>query len=537
MLKRSLSCVVLFLVATVPVLRAAEPKSEAPTLIVRVQSFEQLLDNAKYLAALANQEEPFKQFEGLIKSMVGDKGLDGFDIKRPIALYGNLGGNLIDSSAVLMLPVSDEKGVLALLERFEIKPEKGLDGVYTVKKSDKLPEDIYFRFANKHVYATGRDKAALATEKLLAPEKIFVKAETAVVAVQFNIDQIPEGLKTSALVFLEQAINEAKEKNQPGETKEEHELKVLVLDEMFERVSTVINEGSEATLSFDVDRKTNDISLDLSLKGKKGSKLATGIANLAKLKSAAAGVLTTDSAMSMATRFTLPEKFAQALAKTIEAEMKKNAEKTPDKTHRELVEKFTKAIMPTIRAGELDTAFDLRGPNKKGIYTLLVAGGVEKGSDLESTLREIVKTVPQLEDLIKLDQDKAAGTAIHAINIPDNNEKFSKIFGDSRMFLALRDDAIFLAMGEDGLAGLKTALATTPRAAHPLQFELSLGRFGKIMEKDQPAAGKVIEEVFDKKKQNDRIRVSVDGGNALNLRFKMKADIIRFMVRLNEEGK
>ena len=93
---------------------------------------------------------------------------------------------------------------------------------------DKLPEDIYFRFANKYVYATAREKAAIAKGKLIPPEKLFTKEDFGLVSVQFNIGQIPANLKREALVAIEQQILNEKDKKAKNETEVQHAIKVVL---------------------------------------------------------------------------------------------------------------------------------------------------------------------------------------------------------------------------------------------------------------------------------------------------------------------
>ena len=64
--------------------------------------------------------------------MAGDKGLEGIDTKSPFGIYGSVGADGFDSSAVGMIPVANEKAFLDLLERLNLKPEKDEGGVYTV---------------------------------------------------------------------------------------------------------------------------------------------------------------------------------------------------------------------------------------------------------------------------------------------------------------------------------------------------------------------------------------------------------------------
>src|SRR5262249_36015538 len=106
-----------------------DKKPAQPTVIVRLKSFEGVVSDLKYLAALAGREDEVKNFEGILRARIGgEKGLKGFDLKRPVGLYGTPGPNGLDSTVVLMVPLADEKEALGLLENLELKYEKGEDG-------------------------------------------------------------------------------------------------------------------------------------------------------------------------------------------------------------------------------------------------------------------------------------------------------------------------------------------------------------------------------------------------------------------------
>jgi hypothetical protein len=538
MLKRGLFALVLVAIA-VPVAKAAEEPRSKPTLVVRLQSIDKLFDHTKFLAEIVDQDETVKQFRGIVESRIGEKGLEGFDTKKPIALYGNLGGVLTDSNAVLMLPVADEKSVLALLDRFEIKTEKDDDGIYLVKKFDKLPEDIYFRFANNYIYATARDKAAIAKDKLLEPGKIFTKDDFGVVAIEFRIDQIPDGLKTAALTQIELQFSLEKDKKTPGETATQHELKGQILDSMFTQLKSVFDDGEQVTVKFDVDEKGKDIVLEANLTAKKDSRLAGDIADLGKAKSVAAAVLSANAALSGSTRLTLPKDLSKVLAAAFEEGARENIKKEQNEAARKLGQNLLETLLPTLSAGEVDFAFDLRGPSDKGTYTVLAAGGVKNGKDLEKSLRDIAKSLPEeVRARVKLDADSEGGVAIHTLDVfKDGNDDLKRVLGDGPLYLAVTKDAIFLADGPTALTDLKTALKAKPGNGVPLQFNISVARLGPLMEKDQPAAPKVIEEVFGKNKDSDKIRISVEGGQSLKAQVKIKADAARFFAKINEQGK
>ena len=118
-------------------------------------------------------------------------------------------------------------------------------------------------------------------------------------------------------------------------------------------------------------------------------------------------------------------------------------------------------MSPTLKAGELDVGFDLRGPGAKDLYTLVVGLKVQKGADVEKLLRDVAQGRPAEQKSLKLDVAKAGDVDIHQI-IPDPNqpldENVKRLIGDNPdIYFAIRDDAILLAGGPDALAALKEA--------------------------------------------------------------------------------
>src|SRR2546421_7598982 len=171
-----------------------------PTVVVRLKSFDGLLADFRYVAELVGQGEQAKQIDALIPVMAGPQGLPGIglDPKRPFAAYGVVAPNGIDSTAVVLIPTTDEKNLVGLLNRFGLPADKGDDGIYTLKLPN-VPYEIYFRFANRYAYVTARDKAALAADRLIEPAKLIPPGDTAVAAVTIRLDRVPREVKDIAL--------------------------------------------------------------------------------------------------------------------------------------------------------------------------------------------------------------------------------------------------------------------------------------------------------------------------------------------------
>src|SRR5207237_81410 len=123
MLKRRVLFLALGLVAASVPVRAADNAATSPTLIVRVRSIDSVIADFKYLTSIAGRGDEARQLDGAIKKAFPN-GFQGIDSKRPLGLYASLDadGNVQDSKGVLLLPVSDEKTFLGVLEKFNLKP-------------------------------------------------------------------------------------------------------------------------------------------------------------------------------------------------------------------------------------------------------------------------------------------------------------------------------------------------------------------------------------------------------------------------------
>src|SRR5262249_22957225 len=145
--------------------------------------------------------------------------------------YGTLGPMVIDSSFVLLVPVSDEKAFLGLFEKFDVKPEKGADDVYTMNLPG-LPVQAFVRFAHKYAYVALPDKAALTKDRLVPPAKLFAAKQTEVASARVQVDHFPDNLKQLALGQVELKLANLQDEKVEGETEAQHAFRVAVLKEV-----------------------------------------------------------------------------------------------------------------------------------------------------------------------------------------------------------------------------------------------------------------------------------------------------------------
>lgn len=535
---RMLSCLAFVgLIALPAPTHLAAAESTTPSLVIRIKSIDTLVADIQTLASLAGAEEQAKQIDGILKAKIGAKGFEGIDPKRPLGLYATLTGNLIDASAVVLVPIADEKTFLDLLERLDVKTEKSKDGVYTVATG--LPIPVYFRFANKYAYVTARDKGALEKVKLLEPAKVLPSGGTGTLSAMIRIDQIPDEIKQIALGQMELKLADAQDKEVPGETASQKQLKIAILKDISRRVAAVVKDGNVLSVQLDLDRGANELVFDATLTGKSGSKLTTDIAELGQSRSLFAGTQGSDSAMNGLLHWILPEEVRKTLDPVIDEGIQKALEKESDAAKRAGAEKLLRALTPTLKSGDLDTAFTLRGPGPNGKYGLVLGIKVKDGQAIEQTARDLIQSLPKGDQAkIKLDAETVGDIKVHRADVQkDFDAKTRELFGENPLYMAFRPDAWFFAFGEGGLEALKEVVVAKPKAGPQIQFEMALARMAPIMAKETKNADKLAADAFGAGSDKDKLRFTVEGGKTLHARFVMKTEVVKFFSQVSQSKK
>ncbi len=517
-----------FFLALPTLARAAdrqESKSDRPAVILRLASFDRLRGDFVYLAKLIGEEEKAKQIDALIKAQLGDKGLDGIDPKKPLAAYGSIGSVGIDSKAVLLLPIADKKAFVDLFtNRFDVKPDKGEDDVYTLR-IDKVPEPVYFRFAHDYVYITVRDKDALDKDKLLAPSVVLGGGGNDLFAVTVDVAQIPDNIKELALGTIENRLADIKEQEMPQHTEAQKKFRDGAVDELGTHIKTLFKHGGETTFRLNLDRKAGDFSLALSVAGKPDSPLAQSIRDLGKVKSLTAALSQPNSTVKGELNVRLSEKLRKLMEPALQDAEKQALSHAKNDGDRQVVNAILNGVMPTLKAAELDTTFNLQGPNAKGIYTFVGGVKVQKGEQLEQTVRKMFAH----HEAVKLDIEKVDGVSIHRVALKNVDAGIRHVMGDGPMYVAIRSDAAFLALGDKSLEAVKQAAAIAPTMGKLMEFQLAFARLAPLLNAVEPAR-----KVFGDDKDADRIHLALEGGKALTFRLTMKAKLLEFATQMKK---
>lgn len=513
------------------------PTASAQVASVTVKSVDDLLADFKYLAPLAGQAERVKQVEAFLKEKTGGIRLEGVDRKRPFGACVLVPEKLPDLASlgnpvVFFVPVADEKRLLSLLEQMKWKPRPAEGGRHQLSVPDG--PGLFLRFAHRYAFvATG--PALLRGElpdpaKLLSPED-----QQATFIFQFHTDRLPKGfeqLLNEAMEPLVQFLQEqAKEffraismdEPQLQEIKGSVETWIDVGVRIFLQVipKNLIEQIRMVSLRLDVDQRQHLLVMDLVVFPGPGKGLAD-FCQYAGTARSQFSYLTRQADLGVTVHFPVPESIRKL--GTSQGIIPRELHGMLPPKYRASLLKLIQVLAPTGSIDGLDIG--LAGNESKGKDDYLIVGmKVRNGRKLDHLLRDEYKNLSAAEKSeislpsILWNHDRHGSAHIHRFNFGGEN-------GDG--VLAIRDDVVFLAGGEDGRKRIKQALDGFGKATAPpsplFQLDATSGlfrseeKFAKAIEKTVPAA------------DQDRIRarLSLQGGQDLRLRLEMSPFLLQW---------
>lgn len=522
----------MFLLLLMPALAQAQA-NVPPTVTLRVRSLDTIIDNAKLIVSLAGHSEIAQQVEGLVKAKIGNKGLEGIDPTRPFGAYGRFGKELNDVSGVVLVPVADENAFIGLLENLNLKVEKNAaTGLYAIRTG--TPVDVSFRFANKYAYFSALNLDALNPAQLLPPDRVFPAGQTSALAANLRIDQLPEAVKFIVKAQIEQGALEAQDKNIPGETAAQKDLRLKTTRFVIDQFMTLITEGQELAVDINLDKASKELSLNFNVSGLPDTNLAKHFAELGASRSLFAGLKVKNAALHASATNKVPKELMADFQSAIDELVMKAKANIRDDAKRQQAEQLLNALVPTLKAGELDGSILFLGPDAAKHYSPLIAVKVKDGDNLGGVVRkllgELVQQIPPAEQgRVKLDAETVAGSKIHRFDFGDMfDAKAKEVVGAAPIFAAFRNDAFFLAVGDDAGSLLKQALANKTDGSAPVfQLEVSVARLAAALAKnDQQKAA--MNQIFPAGNVGT-VRIEVVGGRTLNARLTTQLSVVSFI--------
>jgi hypothetical protein len=518
----------------------ASAQPAEPTLEIRVQSVNVLLDKAEYVAGLAGKEDIVQGVKLILKNLQAEgKGIEGIDPKRPFGVYATLTKDVINSPLTAMLPVaSEEKLLSALKDRLDITPEKVEGGALKVVLPDQVKnpviDAVYLRFANDYLYVA-RSAKDLDPKGLIAPKTFFAKDDDAVASVLVRGDRIPAEVKTFIIGQFELAVAEQRKKSGANEDPAQKIVLDWLADGASGGIKTLLDDSKELSVKISIDHKSDEMSAVAILAPKPNTPLAKYIASLAGKTSLPAGIVAAkDTVASGSARIGMPEDFKKRYVAMIDDIIAAALKKAGD-NEKEAIERVIKTLAPTAKAGELDFAASLSAPDAKGRHTLLAATAVKDGKEIEKLLKDFSQFAAGAAEFT-FDAAKVGDFNLHKIVLNDVPPEVEKIFGTKTIWLAISDAHIAVSIEEDGnaiRAGLKAKAITVPVVSVDVSIARLLPLVAKNLKEDEVKA--ILKDAFGGGATNgkDNVHVTITGGQQLTARATLKGKGVRVLFGAN----
>jgi hypothetical protein len=353
-----------------------------------------------------------------------------------------------------------------------------------------------------------------------------------IIGITLRPDQVPAAWRKEITDWIENTSRLAQQFTLPFENAKHRALRGELIKFAAAEHLMWIKETAQISHSVKLNRKTNRFTAETKLVAKPSSKLAGRFADVGKGQSLFAALTSKNQAMGGAGHLQLPAEHRKVLG-TVVDELLEHAEKHAKAWHRESDLAIVKALAASVKSGEMDHGFSLRGPTENGFYTFVCGARIKNGGVLDKALRNRVKELPaKVKKTITLDAEKVGQFNVHRVDLPEKAAKrHEKVFGKNPIYFALRDDALMVATGEKGLAALNEALSAQPQAAPAGQFSLSVARLAAGFGKDRERIARAAREAFGKDQNGGQVTFLVEGGDSIRMRLDVDTSIMKFAAK------
>lgn len=476
---------------------------------------------------MPDKETAVKQIRDELKNVLGDKGWDGLDTKKPGTGYIVFDEkNPEKSYGFLVIPITDEQKALDLLKRVgksqnesnEVVPLEGVTGVYKLKGKNESGPPKHVRMVNGYCYfGINAPLDVFAADKLLPAEKTLDPKETALIAVTVRASKLPKDHINEGLRMMQQMSEEAKGHFPPDTPKALVSALESAMGLGRKHAETIMTEGESFGLRL---RYEDDLAYEFFLKGKEGSKLASDIAARPATTNQFAGLITEKAVGGIICTLPFLNDDLQTLgSNTITKLYQELCEKDPPPAElRPLFDKLAPSLARTIKSGHVDFAAALHGPDAKGSFTAVAGIALDDAVGLTTEFKKLIAA--KADGIIEWDAAEEAGVKIHTANVvPLLPGEAMKLFGNkATCHFALTKQGVILALGNDSLAEVKRGIGVKAVPAAVMDMKVNFAKLPKVIEHFEPRAADQIAMMLGKAdKLGSMNSLTVTGGKELRI--------------------
>jgi hypothetical protein len=388
------------------------------------------------------------------------------DTTKPIGVIVQPDG-ILGYKLLAFLPTNNVDQILQIFAGFGIIPESTPEGLI---KIDAGGTPIYVKQGTGWAFVSNT-KEALATPPANPVALLGGLDKQYDVAIQGNIDAIPEVFKQLMMSQIEVGMQQSIQQPLPNETEDAFEARRAIALQGMKDVQKMINELESVTVGFNIDQTRQSVYFDVGITAKEGSDTAKQFA-YEDTTTQLAGFLTESAAAQM----NLSASFDTAQAEQINLSLEtlrtqaiaqiQNDPTIPNEELRGLAIKAISTFMDvgkaTLSSGKIDMAgsVDL---TDEGI-SVIAAAVVPQAEQLDQIVRDFVKIATEQDPSfpeVEIDAQKKGDTSFHVIRIPipEYEAEARSAFGESvEVSIGMGPDRIYIGVGKDNLKRLSAAI-------------------------------------------------------------------------------
>ena len=297
------------------------------------------------------------------------------------------------------------------------------------------------------------------------------------------------------------------------------------LEKLARRYLLLLGDADTAGIRVSLDPATGDVVAEATLTPKPKTELAKQIAAREPAKNRFAGLITPDTVAGG--YYTMPlfaEEIRVGYAALTDAQAKEMVQNLPAAA-KDTVEELFKGQARTMKTGEFDMAAALRGPDKNGHFSAVVAMSFDNPAALEKAFKKFMEADATLTAFgeFKWNADKAGTVDVHTFKFGQAVPAEARnIFGaEYSLAFAFAPKGIYITLGPDPVAALKDALKAKPAVAPALDVVINPAKLAKLVEKGGGDPLMIERALGREDKLLSATSLRVTSGKELSLRFAL----------------
>ncbi|WP_145062948.1 hypothetical protein [Adhaeretor mobilis] len=494
--------------------------SNEPLAVVVFSGYDALMNDIDFVGNLGNVPNLSAQVDGMLGMFTQGKGLVGLDKSKPIGVVVEMDENGNPSGALCM-PVTSLEELIGTGAPFGVTGEKQADGSWQIGSQGQM---IFATESNGWAFLA--PAPAMLEGAPGDPGALFgAMTKEYDLAVQVNVQQVPEAQKQMLVGMLGQAAQQGVEQL-ADESDEDFQDRQRVMNLQLKQFEDMVQQVDEVTFGLSLDGGQQRTFMDFIYTAVAGSDLAKQFSGLNNTKTNQAGFIQPEAAMMMVVAVQNDEMTAEQKTQ-VEQGMQVNRmqlhtviddQDELDDAAKELMKSAADDFLDSLKATALSGKFDMGAVMNVGsdAASMLFGGYNADPAKVESGIKKLVELAKENDEFpgVKWNADSHNGVQFHTVTVPvpADEEEAQQIFGQEvEIVVGIGKDSVYAGAGRDAIADLKAVMDASAsdlgKSVPPMEMSFALTQImdfaGVVAKADGPAEATAAIEMVANMLAND----------------------------------